>query len=295
MFSIICCSINPQAADRLRANIEATCGVPFEFIAYDNRGRSDGLCKVYNACAARARYDMLCFVHEDVEFLTEGWGRIIAAKLAEPDCGVIGFAGSILKLRRLSGWHNGGGDLRAHYVQYMNGRHHTADFNPEGLDFSPVVTLDGLCLFVRRDVWQKTPFDEQTFTGFHGYDIDFTLAVACRCRNYVCNKVMVEHFSTGGYSQQWLDTMKRLHHKWRSRLPIFATPLPKSEIDRYERVSESYFIRFMWQKGCFYERNFGHGVQYIARYPFSGHAWILLPKYVIYKLRALLNKKKGGK
>ena len=51
----------------------------------------------------------------------------------------------------------------------------------------------------------------------------------------------------------------------------------------------------MWQKGCFYERNFGHGVQYIARYPFSGHAWILLPKYVIYKLRALLNKKKGGK
>lgn len=292
MFTIICCSVNPQAAAKLRANIEATCGMPFEFIAYDNRGRGDGLCKVYNSCAARARYDMLCFVHEDVEFLTEGWGRIIAAKLAEPDCGVIGFAGSILKLRRLTGWHNGGGDLRAHYVQYMHGRHHTAVFNPEGLDFSPVVTLDGLCLFVRRDVWSEIPFDEQTFTGFHGYDIDFTLAVACRYRNYVCNKVLAEHFSTGGYSQEWLDTMKRLHDKWCDRLPVFAKPLTRQEIDRYERLSEGYFIRFMWQKGCFYERNFGDGMHYIARYPFTGHAWILLPKYVIYKLRALLNPKK---
>ena len=200
MFTIICCSVDPAAARRLEKNIAATCGCPYEFIAYDNRTSGDGLCKVYNRCAAAARYDMLCFVHEDVEFQTEGWGQIIAAKLAEADCGVIGFAGSILKLKRLTGWHNGGGDLRAHYVQYMRGGHHPIDRNPDGVDFSPVVTLDGMCLFVRREVWSETLFDEQTFPRFHGYDIDFTLAVACRYRNYVCNKVFIEHFSTGGYA-----------------------------------------------------------------------------------------------
>lgn len=98
MFTVICCSVDPAAARRLEKNIAATCGCPYEFIAHDNRINGDGLCKVYNRCAAAARYDMLCFVHEDVEFQTEGWGQIIAAKLAEADCGVIGFAGSILKL-----------------------------------------------------------------------------------------------------------------------------------------------------------------------------------------------------
>lgn len=292
MFTVICCSIDPAAAQRLEKNIAATCGCPYEFIAFDNRTSGDGLCKVYNRCAAGARYDMLCFVHEDVEFQTEGWGQIMAAKLAEKDCGIIGFAGSILKLKHLTAWHNGGGDLRAHYVQYMRGGHHTVDINPDGTDFSPVVTLDGMCLFVRRDVWSETLFDEQTFPRFHGYDIDFTLAVACRYRNYVCNTMLIEHFSTGGYTREWIRTMKRLHCKWRNRLPMFATPLPQSEIDRYERVSESYFIRFMWQKGCFFERNFGHGLQYISRHPFSGASWILLPKYVVYKLRDILKHKK---
>ena len=138
MFTIICCSVDPAAARRLEKNIAATCGCPYEFIAYDNRINGDGLCKVFNRCAAAARYDMLCFVHEDVEFQTKGWGQIIAAKLAEADCGVIGFAGSILKLKHLTGWHNGGGDLRAHYVQYMRGGHHPIDRNPDGVDFSPV-------------------------------------------------------------------------------------------------------------------------------------------------------------
>ena len=75
MFTIICCSVDPAAARRLEKNIAATCGCPYEFIAYDNRINGDGLCKVFNRCAAAARYDMLCFVHEDVEFQTEGWGR----------------------------------------------------------------------------------------------------------------------------------------------------------------------------------------------------------------------------
>ena len=46
--SIIVCSIRPDEAERLRRNIEATIGVPFEFIAYDNRGTGKGICQVYN-------------------------------------------------------------------------------------------------------------------------------------------------------------------------------------------------------------------------------------------------------
>ena len=62
MISIITCSIKPHEAESLRKNIENTIGVPFEFIAYDNRGTGKGICQVYNECAENARYENLCFI-----------------------------------------------------------------------------------------------------------------------------------------------------------------------------------------------------------------------------------------
>ena len=176
-FTLICCSVDPAAAEALRRNVAATIGEPFEFDVWDNRGRNVGLCDVYDRCAERSGGEYLCFVHEDVRFLTEGWGARLAAKLCEPDCGVIGFAGSVLKLRRTTAWLHGVGDMRANYVQHHGGGRHLHAKNPGGTDFSPVVTLDGMCLVVRRDVWAATPFDGRTFPGFHCYDLDFTTAV----------------------------------------------------------------------------------------------------------------------
>lgn len=214
-FTLICCSVDPAAAEALRRNVAATIGEPFEFDVWDNRGRNVGLCDVYDRCAERSGGEYLCFVHEDVRFLTEGWGARLAAKLCEPDCGVIGFAGSVLKLRRTTAWLHGVGDMRANYVQHHGGGRHLHAKNPGGTDFSPVVTLDGMCLVVRRDVWAATPFDGRTFPGFHCYDLDFTTAVfAAGRRNYVCNTVLVEHFSAGAYSYGWLEALETYHRKW---------------------------------------------------------------------------------
>lgn len=44
--------------------------------------------------ARQARYPYLFFVHEDVKFHSQDWGTVVAEKLAEPSCGVIGFAGT---------------------------------------------------------------------------------------------------------------------------------------------------------------------------------------------------------
>lgn len=287
MYTIICCSIDPAASAALDRNIAETIGTPYEFIAFDNRTAGWGLCKVYNTCAARARYDLICFVHEDVRFLTANWGGELAQRLRDPATGVIGFAGSILKLQRLTGWNTCGLDLRANYIQHMRGGKHPRRVNPHGTDYSPVVTLDGLCLLTRREVWAETPFDEATFSGFHCYDLDFSLAAACRHTNYVCHTVLVEHFSEGSFSRSWVEGMERLHAKWASKLPMYAEPLSAAQLARYDRRGESGFIRFMWQKGCFDVRGFRDAADYLSRHPASGTAWSLLPKYVKYRLRAL--------
>ena len=95
MISIIVCSINPDAAEKLKRNIAATIGnMEYEVIVFDNRTSGYGICKVYNSCAEKSRYDFLCFLHEDVQFDTIAWGEKIVRTLSEPECGAIGFAGS---------------------------------------------------------------------------------------------------------------------------------------------------------------------------------------------------------
>ena len=293
MFTIICCSVHPELADNLKKNIAETIGdVPYEILITDNRGKSDGICKVYNDNAQMARYDNLCFVHEDVKFLTPNWGKTIAEKLQEEDCGVIGFAGSTIRTNVPCGWRQGTRSMVAHYIQGRNGRTHKARTkNTINQQFTQVVTLDGMCMMVRRDVWATHQFDTILLTGFHGYDIDFTMSVAVDYKNWVCNVVDIEHFSVGNYSPDWVETMQALNDKWQSYLPMTAQPMSPREMDSYQQESEQYHIRFMWQKGFFDIVPFMDGVKHILQYPLKPLSWKLLVKYPVYRIRAIRKKR----
>lgn len=223
MFSIIVCSIDPDSAATLKKSIEATATMPFEVIVFDNRAIGDGICQVYNHCAAQAKYDMLCFVHEDIIFHSVGWDKVLAQKLSEADCGVIGFAGGTTKYPYLYGWQSIRPFTRKHYLKGTKGKKPSLRCSKSFLDYSQVVTLDGMCLCVRRDIWQKHNFDSTTFTGFHSYDTDFTTSIFVGgYKNYVCNRVEVEHLSTGSFSVSWLESVKLYINKWSAKLPLFV-------------------------------------------------------------------------
>ncbi|MFI3306312.1 MAG: glycosyltransferase [Rikenellaceae bacterium] len=232
MITFICCSIKPTMADVLRQNIEMTLGdMPFELIAFDNRETKYGICKVYNLCAERAKYDYLCFLHEDVQFNTTDWGRFIINKLSDKGCGLIGFAGSQYKYSLLispgwGAWTDISSLLRDNLIQHFKaGRNDNtvhAYRNPDKVDFAQVVTLDGLCIFVRKNVWEECKFDEVTFPGFHYYDVDFSIATAINYTNYVCNIIEIEHFSEGSPSKEWEDAAVVGQKKWESKFPLMT-------------------------------------------------------------------------
>ena len=287
MFSIITCSIDPAKAETLRQNIAATIGVEFEYLAIDNRATGKGICKVYNEAAERAKHDYLCFVHEDVEFLTEGWGALLAEQLHEASCGVIGFAGSTVKLRRTTAWNTARRYMRCNYTQFMRGRNHPKRINPLGERFSRVVTLDGMCLAMRRDVWERVRFDEECLTGFHGYDLDITIATtALGLHNYVCHTVMPIHYSTGAYSAQWHAETVRLHEKWHDVLPLYAFEPSAAERERADREGEAEAMRILMQKGLFDVCGRGEVLDYLRRHPLRLGAWRLLFQYYKYLHRA---------
>lgn len=209
MLSIIVCSISNDNLNELSANIETTVGLAYEIISFDNKVLDWPISKIYNAGAQQAKYDNLLFVHEDVRFHSKDWGRIIIDKLSEPQCGVIGFAGSKVMRRLYSGWYQS-----SHWqcmMLYQGASGKPSEFLVRGVTlenkFEEVVTLDGMAMFMRKNLWDLYHFDDENLNGFHCYDVDLTLSIASDglYRNYVCATPEVLQWET----LQTVDLMRQ--------------------------------------------------------------------------------------
>ncbi len=235
MISIIICSINPERLKAVSHNISQTIGVEHEIIAIDNKVEQLSICAAYNKGAEQAQYPYMCFAHEDILFHTDGWGHTIIEKLQEIDCGVIGFAGSLLKTRALTGWSINRALSRVCFTENVPSGRDVQVYNPYDEKYSEVVTLDGLCLFVRGDVWAKVRFDSDTFQGFHLYDLDFTTAVkVAGYRNYTCYNIDIEHLSAGNFDHKWHSAAEIYTEKWKDMLPIYVGEYTDRELKMLE-------------------------------------------------------------
>ncbi|MFX4377337.1 glycosyltransferase, partial [Acinetobacter baumannii] len=75
----------------------------------DNSANRYSICSAYNEGAEKAKYDNLCFVHEDVVFRTNNWGQIALTEVKKFD--LLGVAGSNYKSKAISGWASGSAKL----------------------------------------------------------------------------------------------------------------------------------------------------------------------------------------
>ncbi len=255
-------------AEKFRANCSENIGCEHEIIIFDNRTAGYGICQVYNICAAKAKGDYLCFVHEDVQINTPNWGEVITRKLDEPSCGVVGFAGATIKSRIPSSWAQELSDYNMLHIVQTNlkdGSRVSYDNNLPEQEFIAVVGVDGVFLMMRRDVWQECNFDEQTFKHFHCYDLDISLQVAERYTNYVCNSVELEHFSYGSFNDSWFRESITLHNKWESRLPMTVTKVSDKELMQNERINGYMFTKRVLRSGLSRRERHAWLRQYLKR------------------------------
>jgi hypothetical protein len=231
MISVIVCSVNPDKCGALKEHIYSYIGTDFEFLSFDNRKAKWGIAKVYNHLAEKAKYDYLCFIHEDVFIGTQGWGQKMVSFVSDDhECGIIGFSGrtdvshnlnsswgSIRMERRANVWDNYKGttyvDRRSNFSTY----HYFPD--PNGRNYSNVICIDGMFHFVKKHVWQEIRYDEITFSDFHFYDVDFSFAVARKYKNYVFLDMEVFHESTGKISAPYISGILYFWEKWDMELP----------------------------------------------------------------------------
>lgn len=209
--SIICCSITPELSAKLNQNISTTIGKAYwEWLCLDNHNSGKGICQVYNEAAAKAKGDILCFVHEDVVFKTYGWGENLElAFRATEKPGIIGVAGSRLTISPQAGWYNfTNHDLNRYNViqYYRNGTKEKLYINPQKEENSKVLLVDGVLMCMKKETWAEFPFNEQLLDGFHFYDIDISLRVSSKYNNYVTYAFETEHLSEGSINEDWVKS-----------------------------------------------------------------------------------------
>ena len=234
MISIIVCSANADLLAKLRLNVDATIGITYELLAYDNRLACKSIAEVYNQLASEAVYDILCFVHEDVIIHTNGWGAGIKKLLSNKDIGLVGISGAVYKSKYPGTWSACNSRLyRTNSIQHFKNTAQPVviNINPDKTDYAEVAVIDGVFMATRKAVFDQYKFDSALLKGFHGYDIDYSLQVGQQYQIVVSYGLLLEHLSEGTLSEEWLNVTVRLHNKWRDRLYINPSSLEKQEKD----------------------------------------------------------------
>jgi glycosyltransferase involved in cell wall biosynthesis len=246
MISIIICSINEEMLANVSLNVETTIGVPYEIIAFNNSLDKKGICEVYNDGAKKAGFEILCFMHEDIEFHTSNWGKILIDIFEDSKIGLIGVAGTGYKSISPSGNYCYGIDVE--YInliqsfKHQNREKHHHLKNASGQNIAEVASLDGLWLCTKREIFESNNFDSLTFTGFHGYDIDLSLSIGRSNKVVVSYDILIEHFSEGSFERDWVFEILKLHKKWGSFLPLNKNGLSQNDMMIVEKATYKNFI-----------------------------------------------------
>jgi hypothetical protein len=247
MISVIICSADKKMFAAASGTVAETIGVPYELISFDNSDEKLGICEVYNKGIKRAKYPVLCFMHEDIIIHTKGWGQsVINAFNNDSILGILGVAGSYYKPLSPSGWLGQGMDTEcSNLIQNYKFKDELPNLNyknPNNEQITEVACIDGLWFCVPKHVAVKYKFDEETFQGFHCYDVDFSLTVGADYKVAVTYDVLLTHLSEGNFDKTWLAETMKLHKKWDACLPIDRGCLHKAQSLQIEKVTYKRFL-----------------------------------------------------
>jgi hypothetical protein len=204
----------------------------FDIITIYNDGRYS-LSEAYNRMWREAKEEtknfdnyIMVFIHHDIHFKSNGWGKNLLNIYNENDVNIIGLAGTDKFYEHGVWWLDSKGQFNKNdlwgKVWHTDGKKEwKSDFTtPEKkcAKLQPVVVIDGV--FIAVDPITTHMFDED-FGGFHYYDISFCVDnFLFGSKIYVTETIQIVHESGGQLSQAWEDSRFKLTDIYKQNLPL---------------------------------------------------------------------------
>lgn len=236
MLSIVICSKNKDLCDQLVANINQTIGIPFDLVIITG---AESITHAYESGLKKSSGEFCLFLHEDVLFHTKDWGRSLLDHFKrDSSLGLIGLAGSKTHTFVTSAWWDcSENDKVIRIIQHKPGGQ-TEDQNQgfKADKLEEVAVIDGVFMALRKEIGAH--FD-QTLIGFHGYDLDISLAVQEKgYKVAVIQDVAVEHFSLGNLHLGWLSALLHVHRKYKHLLPMAKGDAESSLLQEFRNAGQ---------------------------------------------------------
>lgn len=231
MISIIISTYKPDNFKAVSKSIAETIGTEYEIIGIENHLQYS-ICEAYNKGCIEAKFPYICFMHDDIVFYSQGWGkRLISLLENDITIGLVGIAGSKFKSTYPNtGWGNG-----PYLKKFNRGCLFTDISQKEPVDFDirtyktqidDVVVLDGLFLFTRKSIADRYKFDEKLLNHFHAYDADFSLQIFfAGYRVIIDRSISLIHYSKGVFAKDFAFENTKVVNKWKSKLPVASRDL----------------------------------------------------------------------
>lgn len=240
MISCIVCSRYSALSERLVQNIQHTIGASFELVVLDNSKNKYSIFSAYNEGVRRAKGEFLCFMHEDILFHSQNWGQELCRIFEDDTIGLIGVLGTQFMPDTPSAWWWTGCTV-GHVLQSVNdrlGENNTyINGNPVQEDVDAVI-VDGLFMCMRREMFDRIRFDDQSFDSFHCYDHDVCMQVlSLGKRIIIAHGIIIEHASVGNVGKEFINQLNVFYNKWEKSFPIMrGLSIDSVGMERMKRI-----------------------------------------------------------
>jgi GT2 family glycosyltransferase len=168
--------------------------------------------EVLEAFADAPDLEALVLLHEDLEIVDSDFCGKVRRRLADPSVAILGVIGA-RGVTSLAWWEGEGHGrcLETRGVVDFGGGRHDVD------------TVDGLLMVLSPWAVRNLRFDEERFSGFHGYDADLCFQARAAGRRVVVDEIAVIHHTKGGYGD--LEAYAGCDRTFREKWGLAPTPV----------------------------------------------------------------------
>jgi GT2 family glycosyltransferase len=231
MISIVYSTRKPNK--EFQTHITKTIGVKdFEIVEIVNNGEKS-LTECYNQGLDITKNNIVVFCHDDI-ILKEGWGKKLLKHFSNTDYGILGMAGTT-DMPEIGRWWQDSTKMVGIVSHSHEGKTWENKYSNNFVDeVIETVMLDGLFFVVNKERL-KTRFDE-SFKGFHFYDVDFTFNNHLHgVKVGVIFDIKITHKSIGQTNDEWEKNREQFIEKYKDKLPHNIKPELKFEVENLNK------------------------------------------------------------
>jgi GT2 family glycosyltransferase len=216
---VISSQLTEEENKKFTNHIKKTIGVKdYEILLYQNINEYS-LTEIYNIGLNNSKNEIVLFIHNDIKFETDNWGRILLSKFNNTDYSILGLAGTT-DIDSDGMWWSDRNKMIGIVNHSDKGKKWESKYsNSYGKEIIETCLVDGLFIAANKNTIYKQ-FNE-SFKGFHYYDITFCIDNYLNgCKIGVIFDIRVTHYSIGQTNNDWERNRLKFTSKYDKILPI---------------------------------------------------------------------------